>query len=144
MSGDKELLEYLNENITMGLEALDTLTKKLESTDNKIKSNVDKAYIEYEDFAKRLAKISKDTVPTKKGNLLAIMMTKIGTNTEFMKDNSDSKIAEMLIQGYNMGLLDITKKMKKYKGDISKDVLELAQDYKSMMEKGIKDIKGFL
>lgn len=144
MTGDKELLKYLNENITMGLEALDTLNKKMESTDNKIKSHVDKAYREYQSFLHRLKELSNEEVPTKKGNLIAVMMSKMGTNTEFMKDNSDSKIAEMLIQGYNMGLLDITKKLKKYKGDISKDVLELANDYKKMMHDGAKDIKGFL
>lgn len=144
MTKDKELLECLNENITMGQEALETLTKKLESTDNKIKSNVDKAYQEYISFSKRLKELSGDTVPTKKGNLIAILMSKMGTNMEFMKDNSDSKIAEMLIQGYNMGLLDVTKKLKKYKGDISKEVEKLAEDYKNMMKNGAKDIKGFL
>ncbi|HBA37552.1 MAG TPA: hypothetical protein DCY94_02395 [Firmicutes bacterium] len=144
MTGDKELLEYLNENITVGLEALKTLSKKMESTDNKIKSNVDKASREYESFAHRLKELSNEEVPVKKENLFSVMMAKMGTNTEFMKDNSDSKIAETLIQGYNMGLLDITKKLKKYKGDISKDVLELANDYKKMMHDGAKDIKGFL
>lgn len=144
MEKDYELLECLNENITMGLEALETLTTKLESTDNKIKSNVEKALDEYKKFSTRLKEISVLEVPAKKGNLLAVLMNKMGTNLEFMKDNSDSKIAEMLIQGYNMGLLDITKKLKKFKNDISKDVLNLAKDYKKMMETGIEDIKEFL
>ena len=71
-------------------------------------------------------------------------MTKMGTNTEFKRDNSDSKIAETLIQGYNMGILDITKKINQYKGDASSNVMNLSIEYKKMMEKGIKDIKGFL
>lgn len=145
MTGDKEILEYMNENITVGLEALKTLAKNLESTDNKIKSNVDKALKQYTEFSHRCKSMMKSENTTiKQGNLISVIMAKMGSKKEFMKDNSDSKIADTLIQGYNMGLIDITKKMKKYKGDISKDVLKLAEDYKSMMDSGIKDIKGFL
>lgn len=143
MAGDKELLGFLNENVTMGLEALETLAKKLESTDNKIKSNVDKALAIYREYKKKIDKKTEGE-PLKKGNLLSIIMAKMGTNTEFMRDNSDSKIADTLIQGYNMGLIDITKKISKYKGEVSRDVLKLARDYEDMMKQGIKDIKGFL
>lgn len=145
MTGDKEILEYINQNITIGLEALKTLSKNLESTDNKIKSNIDKSLEVYTEFLHRCnAMIDEPNVPLKQGNLISVIMAKIGSKREFMKDNSDSKIADTLIQGYNMGIIDITKKMKKYKKDISKEVLKLAEDYKKMMEIGIKDIKGFL
>lgn len=63
---------------------------------------------------------------------------------EFMKDNSDSKVADTLIQGYNMGVIEVTKKIKKFKGKASKEVINLLEDYKKMLENSIKDIKGFL
>lgn len=145
MTGDKELLGYMKDNVEMGLEALETLKNLLESTDNKIKSNVLKALEEYKKFKTKSEKLLNGTeIPDKKSNLLSLLMVKMGSKAEFMRDNSDSKIAETLIQGYNMGILDITKKLKKYKGDISKDVLNLAHDYKVMMETGIKDVKKFL
>jgi len=145
MTGDKELLNYMIENINMGLEALESLTKNLENTDNKIKSNVLKSLDVYKNFYQKCDIMRKQVKcePAKKG-LIATMMTKMGTNMEFRRDNSDSKIAETLIQGYNMGILDITKKMKMYKNDTSRDVMELAEEYKKMMEQGIEDIKGFL
>ena len=40
MTGEKELLIYIDENIHTGLEALSTLEKQLEKTNNKIKSSV--------------------------------------------------------------------------------------------------------
>lgn len=145
MTGDKELLEYLKENIEMGLEALETLSKNLESTDNKIKSNVLKALESYKSFKlKSETLLSEADIAPKKTNLLSILMAKIGSKAEFMRDNSDSKIAEILIQGYNMGVMDITKKLKKYKGDVSREVIKLAEDYKDMMKTGIKDVKKFL
>ena len=36
---------------------------------------------------------------------------------EVLKDNSDSRIAGMLIQGLTMGVINITKNIDKYKGD---------------------------
>ena len=145
MVGDKELLKYICENIEMGESALVTLSKELESTDNKIKSNVHKSLEEYRKFSKRCKKCMKNVkVDIAKPSFLETMMTKMGSKMEFMRDNSDSKIAEMLIQGYNMGIMDITKKMNNYKGDVSKDVMRLAEDYKDMMQRGIDSIKGFL
>lgn len=144
MNGDKEIIAYMQESIDMGIEALETLAKNLESTDNKIKSNVLKALECYKCFQKKCSVFAKDGEPIKKGNLLSVIMAKMGTKAEFMKDNSDAKIADTLIQGYNMGVIDITKKIKKYKGDVSKEVLKLANEYKEMQEKGIRDVKGFL
>ncbi len=143
MNGDKELIAYMQESIDMGIEALETLAKNLESTDNKIKSNVLKALESYREFQKK-SSVFTDGEQIKKGNLISVIMAKMGTKSEFLKDNSDSKIADTLIQGYNMGIIDITKKMKKYKGEISKDVLKLANEYKEMQEKAIRDVKGFL
>lgn len=145
MAGDKELLNYIYENVDMGLSALSTLKKNLEHTDNKIKSNVLKSLEVYKEYKKKCEKLLKKLkiTPTK-GNIIASIMTKMGTTTEFMRDNSDSKIAETLIQGYNMGIIDIDKKLNRYKGDTSKNVRSLALEYKKMMETGIKDIKGFL
>lgn len=144
MEKDNELLACLDENVNMGLEALKTLEFKLKSTDNKIKSNVEKAYKEYQKFAIRLEKMSIEKKPPKKTNLISLIMSKMGTNIEFMKDNSDSKIAELLIQGYNMGLIDITKKLKKYEGDCNKETVEIAKDYEKMIQIAIEDVKGFL
>lgn len=145
MSGDKELLEYMKKNIDMGLEALETLDKQLETTDNKIKSNVDKAIVVYKEFKDQNESLLNDlSVEPKKSNLFSLLMVKMSSKAEFMKDNSDSKIADALIQGYNMGIIDITKKLKKYKGEVSKHILKLANDYKKMMEASIKDIKKYL
>lgn len=145
MVGDKELLMYISENIDMGEKVLDSLSKELESTDNKIKSNVYKALEEYKNYAKRCKKLmKKEDIVFSKAGIMETLMSKMGSKMEFRRDNSDSKIAEILIQGYNMGIMDITKKLNAFKGDISRDVQNLALDYKKMMQEGIDSIKGFL
>ena len=145
MTGDKELLTYISENINMGLTALESLIKDIEKTDNKIKSNIYKAHEEYKKYQKNCNKLlKKHDVEPSKGSMMSTVMTKMGTKMEFVRDNSDSKIAETLVQGYNMGILDITKKLNNFKGDISREVQCLAEDYKKMMQSGIESVKGFL
>lgn len=145
MNGDKELLIYMAENIDMGIEALESMIKQLEKTDNKIKSNVSKSLEMYKAFSKKCKKYLKDVkLSPSKDNLFSVIMAKMGTKMEFMKDNSDSKLADTLIQGYNMGIIDITKKMNKYKDETSKEVMKLAMEYKQMMQEGIENVKGFL
>lgn len=113
MNGDKEILQYMSSSIDTGIEALETLSKQLESTDNKIKSNVLKALESYKDFQKKCSShLEGEDLTAKKGNLFSVLMAKMGTMTEFMKDNSDSKIAENLIQGYNMASLKKSKNIK--------------------------------
>lgn len=145
MSGDIELLNYLYESMDMGIKSLESLAKNLEQTDNKIRSNVLKALEEYKRFSKKCnKKIKEYKVKPMKKDLFTIMMAKMGTNKEFKRDNSDSKIADLLIQGYNMGILEVTKKINRYKNDTSKDIMRLALEYKEMQQKGIEDVKGFL
>ena len=145
MTGEMELLAYLEENIRMGKEALETLVSQLEKTDNKIKSEVCESLEEYKKFDKKCKVLNgNEGEKTKRGNLFAVIMTKMSSNAEFAKDNSDSHIADMLIQGYNMGIIDITKKLKKYKKELSAETTELATSYRDMMEKRIEVMKEYL
>lgn len=145
MDGDKELLGYIYENASMGEDALKTMLMSLEKSDNKIKSNVTKSLECYravlKDCKKLMSKYKANT-PTEK--FMAKLMTKMGTKMEFMRDNSDTKLADTLIQGYNMSIIDMTKKINKYKGNVSKEVLHLAENYKKMMQEGQDSVKGFL
>lgn len=140
-----ELLTYLDENIRMGKEALESLASKLEKTDNKIKSCVMDSLSIFKKYSHKCkALMGKDNASDKHGNLFAVLMTKMSSKAEFAKDNSDSHIADMLIQGYNMGIIDITKKLKKYKNEISNETSDLACEYKNMMEERIEVMKEFL
>lgn len=142
---DKELISYLYENVSMGLEALNTLSTLLEKTDNKIKKHVENTKMKYKEFIKKCEKfVRKLKIDKPKNDLMSTVMTKMGTRMEFMRDNSDSKIADSLIQGYNMGIIDITKKINTYKKCASKDIIKLAEKYKKMMQGEIEEIKGFL
>ena len=63
---------------------------------------------------------------------------------EVIKDNSDSRVADMLIQGLTMGVLNITKNIDKYKGEVNKDILSIAKDFKKHQEESIEKLKIYL
>lgn len=145
MVGDKEVLLEIFKGSEMGMSSLDVLINELEKTDNKIKSNVYKAKKQYETFYKKSKKLLKSyKINPERPSVMSKTMSKIGSKMEFMRDNSDSKIAETLVQGYEMGLISIRKKTDSFKKEISKDIFKLATDYEKMMENGLSDIKGFL
>ena len=65
-------------------------------------------------------------------------------NMEFMKDNSDAKIADMLIRGFTMGNIEIDKKIDKYKNSADKSILKIAKDLKKFGELNIELLKEYL
>ena len=63
---------------------------------------------------------------------------------ETIKDNSDSAIGSMLIEGMTMGITSITSKIKVYQESTQKNILKLAKEYVEFQEKEIDKIKTFM
>ena len=61
-----------------------------------------------------------------------------------MKDNSDARIADMLIKGLTMGTIDMNKKIDNYEKIVDKDVLKLAKDFRSFQEDSVEKLKAYL
>ena len=101
MNENVELLEVIYQNADMGCKSLTDLLNDLKDKDNKIKTIVSEEVKGYEKFVKESEKLLKKfkTTPEGKG-MMAQMMAKMGINKEVRKDNSDSAIAEMIIEGF--------------------------------------------
>lgn len=63
---------------------------------------------------------------------------------EMMKDNSDARVADMLIKGFTMGNVDISKKIDRFSKDVDKDILDLAKELLKFGEKNIELLKPYL
>ncbi len=145
MKDRNELLEYIYQTVDMGKNSLTTLLNALEDRDNKIKKTVEKQKEEYENFYKESEKLlKKNKVKPKSKGMMADMMSTMGINMNVMKDNSDSKMAEMILQGLTMGIVEMEKKIKDYEDEVDKDVLKLAKNVLKFQEKSIEEIKEYL
>lgn len=145
MNENNELLMYIYQNVDMGVKATTHLINLLNKKDNKIKSIVEGQLKGYENFLKESKKLLKKNKkePKEKG-ILADLGSSIGMNIEFMKDNSDTRIADMLIKGFTMGNLDIDKRINSFSGDADKKILKLAKDLKKFGEENIELLKPYL
>ena len=145
MNENNELLMYIYKNSDMGVKSTTKLIKLLNNSDNKIKNIVEGELKGYENFLKKSKALLKKNKVTPKGvSLIADISSSIAMDMEFMKDNSDSKIADMLIRGFTMGNIEIDKKIDRFKGDADKDIIKIAKDLKKFGETNIELLKPYL
>ena len=145
MNENNELLMYIYKNADMGVKSTTKLIKLLNTSDNKIKKVVEGELKGYENFLKKAkAMLKKNKVTPKGSSIIADISSAFAMDMEFMKDNSDAKIADILIRGFTMGNIDIDKKIEKYKDDADKDILKLAKELKRFGEINIELLQPYL
>ncbi len=140
-----ELLEYIYNDALMGTKSMKTLLNTINDKDNKIKDVVEDILKEYDSYLKECKKLlSKQKITPKNPSILAEMGSFMGIKIEMMKDNSDSRVSDMIIKGLNMGVIDLGKKIEDFKDKADKNTLSLAKRMKEMQESEIEALKKFL
>ena len=69
-------------------------------------------------------------------------MTWYGINMKTFTDKSNSKIAELLLQGTNMGIIEGRKLLNNK--DIDGEINSLVQEYVNMQERCVEVLKKYL
>lgn len=145
MDKNQEFITSLYQDADMALDSLTMLIKKLKTRDNKIKDVIEQSIKGYEKHLKIIKGYMKDNnyeIVSKP--LIGKMGAYMGINMEVMKDNSDSRMADMLIEGMTMGVLSTTKNINKYKNEVNKDIILIAKDFKKHQEESIEKLKKYL
>lgn len=145
MNENVEILEYIYQNVKIGSENLTRLIKILNEKNNKIKKIIEEELKEYENFIKDSENLLKKyhATPKEKG-VIADIMAYMEIKIEVIKDNSDAKIADMLIKGFTMGKIDIEKKIKRYSKDVKPEILKLAKKLAKFNNENIELLKKYL
>ena len=144
MDKNQEFITAMYSDASMALDSLTMLINKLNKRDNKIKEVIEKCIKGYEKHLKIIKSYMKEnnyeinSVP-----LINKMGAYMGINMEVMKDNSDSRMADMLIQGITMGVLNTSKNINKYK-DTNKEIILIAKDFLKHQEESIEKLKKYL
>ncbi len=145
MNANTEILEYIYKDANMGAESITTLIKTLQSKDNKIKPVLEEELKKYEEYIKKSEKqLKKLKVELKEFSTMAKMSSWMGIKMEMLKDNSDARIADMLIKGLTVGTIDMNKKIDNYEKIVDKDILKLAKEFRSFQEDSIEKLKVYL
>ena len=140
---NKDVLDELNKGCAMGMDAIKDILEKVEDAEFKdvLEGEFDKYKEMHQRIEKKYSEFSKEE-PTET-NAMNKMMTAMMTEMKLMTDNSDSKIAELLLQGTNMGIIE-GKKLLNHKEHLDKEVESILKEYIEMQENSVEIYKQYL
>ena len=144
MNIDNELLSHVYDISDMGIKSTKSLINILKTKDNKIKNILEDELKKYEEIFKASKKLVKKEGFTPKGTSMMLdIMTNLEMKTRVLKDNSDSAMAGLLIEGFNMGIIETEKKIKDY-NNADKSILKLAKKLLQFQKEEIDKLKAYL
>ena len=127
----------------MGCDAIKYIIDKVE--DNTLRDLLKRQYDLYDNIKKKVNDLYpkyNDEAEPHETNAMTKAMTWYGVNMKTIKDYSNSKIAEILVQGTNMGIIEGRKILNNK--NIAKDVHDIIEDFVNSQEKLIEDLKEYL
>lgn len=140
-----ELYKHIYQDSEMAKYTISKLLEELKEKDNKIKSIVENILKQYESYCEESKSyLLKCDENTPENSFIAKMGASMGIKKEVKVDNSDSSIAEMLIQGISMGSLEMEKKIGNYEKEIDKSQLKFAKRFLKFQQDSITNLKKFL
>jgi len=136
------VLDELSKGACMGRDAIHFIMDKVE--DEALKEELNAQYQKYKEISERIEQLYPDYSQKEphKTNAMNKMMTWYGIEMKTMLDNSTSKIAELLLQGTNMGIIE-GRKLLNHK-DTDQHVHSLIQEYIDMQENVVEKLKTLL
>ncbi len=142
MNGNAELLNYIYQNSQMGTETLQQLMDIVE--DSSFKMQLKDQFEEYEKMKNACKELLNKKGFDEKGiGTMRKFSTDMMLNGKTLMNKGISHIAEILIQGSNIGIIDAVKNLKKYK-NADKDIIKLMDDLLKMEEQNVSNLKKYL
>ena len=139
---DMELLQYVHETAAMGVLGLQDLLPQAESSG--MRQSLRSQIREYQDIAHSSAQLlqAKGAQPKDPG-LMARLSSQAMATVKTLADSSDSKLAEMVIQGNNMGVTKALKHLHDYRGNDPK-IRALAEKLLAAEQANVSQMQPFL
>ena len=136
------VLDELNKGACMGKDAIHFILDKVNNEDLKEELNIQ--YHKYKDISDKINEIYPQYNEGKPHETSTInkVMTWYGIEMKTLTDESTSKIAELLLQGTNMGIIEGRKLLNHKNTD--EEVHKLVQEYVDMQEQAVEKLKQFL
>ena len=136
------VLDELNKGACMGRDAIHFIMDKVK--DKSLKKELDIQYNKYKEISDKICELYPEYSEKEphKTNAMNKAMTWWGIEMRTMMDDSSSKLAELLLQGTNMGIIE-GRKLLNHK-DTDEEVNKLIEQYVSMQEDAVENLKKFL
>ncbi len=143
MSGSTvKLLRECNAGIKMGIESIDEVLDSVKDSELKeiLISSKDKHSVLESDTGKLLEEYNEEG---KEPNPMAKAMSWIKTNFKMSNDNSSSTVADLIIDGCNMGVKSLYKYLNQY-SNADEKAKDIAKRLINIEEKLVQDLRCYL
>ena len=140
-----KLLRQIHSDASMAAFNIEVLLKDLEDKDNKIKPYLQEISDKYKTFETEAKDILDELdIEAKDPNFMAKLGSSSKIDKEVNHDNSDSAIADMMIQGVVMGLNKIEKALKEYDKELEEEHKKQARSFLKFQNSVIENLKSYL
>ena len=142
MDNNRYILNELNKGLKMGMDSISNVSEKVQDDRfkqdlkyqydeyNKILNEVNDELTNYDDFPKEINPVQK-------------AMGWMGVELNTMMDKSNSKIAELMIQGTNMGIIEGVKLLNQ-NPDADEEVKNVLNEFIKFQENTVEQLKKYL
>lgn len=138
-----KVLDEVSKGTTMGMDAISYVASKV--GDKKFQEVLDIEYGKYKKIYNRVDEIYSQysEKSPQETNAMNKMMTWYGIQMNTIKDQSNSKISELLMQGTNMGIIE-GRRLLNNNPSIDQEVKEILNDFVVMQEDSVETLKKYL
>lgn len=142
MNKDTEMLNSIFQNVQMGTDTVNTILNDVK--DEAMRDDLMLQLKEYGAFARRAEDLlSQRGEKAKDNNVFKKAMTETMAKFNSMQDASPSHIAEMMINGATMGIIDMTKKLREY-NSANAAIHSLGSEVLKFEENTVEKMKNYL
>lgn len=137
------VLDELNKGACMGCDAIDFIMDKVK--DDNLKKDLQLQYKKYEDIISKIGKLYPEYTEKKEPHDTSTMnkvRTWYGIEMKTLIDDTTSKLAELLVQGTNMGIIEGRRLLNHKSTD--DNVYALVEEYVKMQEEALETLKKYL
>ena len=142
MDNNIDTLNELNKGCCMGIDALGFIIEKID--EESFRGLLEDQLNEYNVFSDKIHSLYHDYTDNDidETNLMEKAMTWYGINKDMMLDKSVSKVADLLINGTNMGIIEGQKLLNNKTMD--KKVHKICKEYVKMQQSYVEKLKEYL
>lgn len=143
MNGNAEMLNYIYQNSQMGVETIKQLLGLVEN--EKFSKCLELQLSEYKEINMKAKKMLNENGYDEKGiSEMEKITTYFMINMKTLMDKSAAHIADMMIKGSNMGIVEATKQIHQYENDAEKSILSLMKKLLKTEENNTEQLKEYL
>ncbi len=143
IQNELNVLDEINKGATMGVDSIKEIKPKV--LDRNFLETLDIEEDKYQRISERVNDIYQkfsDKDPHTP-NKMEKTMTSMEIEMKTMKDDTTSKLAELLVKGTNMGIIE-GRRLLNHNPNISQEIHDLLEEFVKMQEDSVETLKKYL